>query len=159
MKKVQMAALAIVFSVLAACSGDKDEINSNPIIDNCSLPTGSLKWAISGVSRCADQTLFGDYGILMTINGIAGNGESLTLQLDSVRPGTYSIKADVNSILYTDNLAMAWQSTDDNPGTLTISLNDTNTNRFEATFSATLRNPLGASKTLNGGNIKVYYTE
>lgn len=158
MKKVLFALWAISFAGITACNNDDDDDN-NPAPDVCTLPTGSLRWTIGGTQRCADQSLFGDYTIIMTINGIAGNGETMTLELDSVTPGTYEMKADVNSILYTDNLAMAYQTTDDNPATLTITKNDTSNNRFEATFSGTLRNPLGVSKTITGGTVKVNYTE
>lgn len=158
MKKVLFAFLALSFTGIVACNDDKDE-NDNPAPDACTLPTGSLRWTIGGTQRCADQTLFGDYGIVMTINGIAGNGETMTIELDSVTPGTYEMKADVNSVLYTDNLAMAYQTTDDNPGTLIITKNDTSNNRLEATFTGSLRNPLGVSKTITSGNLKVNYTQ
>jgi hypothetical protein len=54
---------------------------------------------------------------------------------------------------------MAWESTNDNPGTLVITSNNTSTNVIQGTFNLTVRNPLGVSKNITNGNFKVSYTE
>ncbi|MBK9401214.1 MAG: hypothetical protein IPN36_10230 [Bacteroidetes bacterium] len=95
----------------------------------------------------------------MTINGITQTGVTITLELDDITPGTYTMNEDTNSILFTDQLAMAWQSTNTNPGTLIITANDTVNNILQATFDVTVRNPLSQSKSISQGQIKVFYTE
>jgi Family of unknown function (DUF6252) len=149
-------ALALL-TIVSSCKKDDDD--DDPVTDLCALPNGSLKWTSNGQNLCANASLFADYAIVMTVNGISQQGATLTLELDSVNQGTYQMKELVNSILYTDVLGMAWQSTDDNPGTITITKNNTSTNEFEATFNVPVRNPLGMSQTLSGGTLKVFYTE
>lgn len=147
--------LAVSFS---ACK--KDDDGDDTALEGCSLPQGSLKWTADGGALCANASLFADYAIMMTINGVSQTGATLTLELDSVAPGTYQMKELENSVLFTDELGMAWQSTDDNPGTLTVTKNNESTNEFEASFTVAVRNPLlGTSQTLSGGSIKVFYTE
>ena len=75
----------------------------------------------------------------MTINGLNGNGSSLTLKLDSVMPGTYQITEDVNHMIYLNG--DGWESTNDNPGTLVITSNNTSTNQIKGTFTVTLQEP------------------
>ncbi len=149
--------LSLLF--LSSCGEDSPENPLNNISDNCSLPNGHLKWTVEGNDYCANASLFADHALVMTMNGITLTGITITLELDSILPGTYPMKADINSILFTDQLGMAWQTTDDNPGTLQITSNNTSTNLLQASFSATLRNPLGLSKSLSQGTIKIHYTE
>ena len=81
------------------------------------------------------------------------------MELDNVMPGTYAMTTDSNHILHTDQLGMAWESTNGNPATLVILSNNTSTNVLEANFSGTLKNPLGLNKTINSGTVKITYTE
>ncbi|MBK9637368.1 MAG: hypothetical protein IPO63_05985 [Bacteroidetes bacterium] len=105
------------------------------------------------------MSLFGDLGIIMTINGISLNGETFTMELEDVSPGTYTMSSDTNHILHTDQLGMAWESTNANPATLVILSNNTSNNVLEANFSGTLKSPLGLIKTISSGSLKVNYTE
>ncbi|MBL7924945.1 MAG: hypothetical protein JNL88_12160 [Bacteroidia bacterium] len=150
--------LAIAFLFLSCGDEDGNPLNGSGS-DACSLPNGSLKWTTDGGLKCASASLFADQAMVMTVNGISQTGLSMTLELDSMQPGTYEMKAGVNSLLFTDQLGMAWQSTDDNPGTLVVSSNNASTNLFEASFNCTARNPLGMSKSISGGTLRVFYTE
>ncbi|MBK7684468.1 MAG: hypothetical protein IPJ26_19310 [Bacteroidetes bacterium] len=135
------------------------ELLPSVLTDNCELPNGHLKWTSGGTQTCANASLFGDQGSAMTINGIALTGETFTMELDNVMPGTYAMTTDSNHILHTDQLGMAWESTNGNPATLVILSNNTSTNVLEANFSGTLKNPLGLNKTINSGTVKITYTE
>lgn len=148
----------LFFSIITACEKQK-ELLPSVLTDNCELPNGHLKWTSGGTQTCANASLFGDQGSAMTINGIALTGETFTMELDNVLPGTYAMTTDSNHILHTDQLGMAWESTNGNPATLVILSNNTSTNVLEANFSGTLKNPLGLNKTINSGTVKITYTE
>jgi hypothetical protein len=156
-----LSGLAILFAmplVFTACTDDEVEDIETPIV--CSLPNGTLKWTTDGTERCANASLFGDYGIFLTVNGISSQGQTLTLELDSLSVGTHELSADANFMLYTDGLAVAWEVTNEQPGTITITSHNESTNRLEATFQATLVNPVsGATKTLSNGQLSIKYTE
>ena len=149
---------SLFFSIFASCEKQK-EVLPSVLTDNCELPNGHLKWTSGGTQTCANASLFGDQGSAMTINGIALTGETFTMELDNVMPGTYAMTTDSNHILHTDQLGMAWESTNGNPATLVILSNNTSTNVLEANFSGTLKNPLGLNKTINSGTVKITYTE
>ena len=144
--------------VLFSCDEEK-EVLPDVLTDNCELPNGHLKWSSGGSQTCANASLFGDLAIIMTINGISLTGETFTLELDDVTPGTYAMTTDTNHILHTDQLGMAWESTSAMPCTLQVLSNNTSTNLLEANFSGTLKSPFGLSKVINNGTIKVRYTE
>ena len=153
--------MAILFAatlVFTACKDKEEEEIETPIV--CGLPNGTLKWTTDGTERCANASLFGDYGIFLTVNGISLQGQTLTLELDSLSVGTHELSADANFMLYTDGLAVVWEVTNEQPGTITITSHNESTNRLEATFQATLVNPVsGATKTLSNGQLSLSYTE
>lgn len=142
------AAMSLAF---ASCKKDKN--------DECDLDGYQLKATVNGSDWCANQTLFADNAILLTINGIRDDGSTLTLEFDSTEVGTFVIKGDTNHILYTDALALGYESTNDNPGTLTVTQNDKSNNKFKANFNVTLRNPVTAASVALNGSVEVLYTE
>lgn len=142
------AAMSFAF---ASCKKDKK--------DECDLDGYQLKATVNGSDWCANQTLFADNAILLTINGIRDDGSTLTLEFDSTEVGTFVIKGDTNHILYTDALALGYESTNDNPGTLTVTQNDKSNNKFKANFNVTLRNPVTAASVALNGSVEVLYTE
>ncbi|CAN5458265.1 hypothetical protein BH11BAC2_BH11BAC2_25680 [soil metagenome] len=155
MKKIMLLCLIISIAGINSCKKDSDSASSN----NCSLPNGFLRCTAGSADFCADQTLFADYAIVMTINGIAGNGSTLTLELDDVTTGTYQMKELTNHLLYTSPLGDSFETTDDNPGTLVITSNNTATNTIEGTYTSTVRSPLSGNLNLTKGMFKVFYTE
>ncbi|MBK9319643.1 MAG: hypothetical protein IPM91_13060 [Bacteroidetes bacterium] len=144
---------------LSSCGDDDTDVPGIPLGNNCTLPTGYLKWNFDGSAYCANTSLFADHAIIMTINGITQTGVTMTLELDDITPGTYTMNEDTNSILFTDQLAMAWQSTNSNPGTLIITSNDTANNILQATFNPTVRYPLRQTKFISPDQVKIIYTE
>lgn len=156
MKKILLAIL--VFTVfIFSCKKDK-EVTTPSSSTNCtSIIPNKLSAKISNVSWCADQSCFGDLGTIMTINGLNGNGSSLTLELDDFMPGTYPITLDRNHILYTE--INAYESTNSLPGSLTITSNDTASNLLKGYFSVTLKSPISGSVSISEGFISLYYTE
>ena len=157
MKKI-VCLTTLLISLLTSCKQDEGLVASL-LNQNCSLPNGHLKWTSGGKESCANASLFGDMAIVMTINGISLTGETFTLELDDVTPGIYLMTADTNHILHTDQLGMAWESTNALPCTLQVLSNNTSSNLFEANFSGTLKNPFGLNKVINSGTVRVRYTE
>lgn len=148
--------LVIISGLATGCSKKKED---KPGADNCLLNNYYLKADISGTAWCANTTLFADYAIVMTINGISSNGATLTLELDDVTQGTYTIKQDRNHILYTSSLGVGYESTNDNPGNLTIISNDTANNIINGSFNVTLRSPVSGNISVSNGTFKLFYTE
>ncbi len=157
--KSKLFSLALLILIIAGCK--KEDETSTPIapVGCSSILPNKLSVKVDGQSWCADQTCFGDLAIVMTINGINSNGSTLTLELDDFTPGTYPINQDQNHILYTSSLAMAYESTNSNAGTLVITSNDTTSNLIKGTINTTLQNPIGGTATLSEGAFSVYYTE
>ena len=149
-----------LFTAILLFGGCKKDSPSNttPAAVACSsaLPN-KLSCKVAGQEWCANTTCFGDLAIVMTINGINSSTSSLTLELEDFAPGTYQITQDRNHILYTSG--DAWESTNDNPGTLVITSNDTSTNRLTGTFSVTLRSPIRGNLTVTNGSFNLFYTE
>lgn len=147
----------ILYTLLIAsvcCSCKKKEEPDPCLVNGYSLTmkAGSADW-------CANTTLFADQAVVMTINGINADGSSLTLELDDTQPGTYPIKEDKNHVLYTSKLADGYESTNDNPGSLTIQSNDASTNKIKGTFTATVRSPISGNLVLSDGAFTLFYTE
>jgi hypothetical protein len=158
--------LLLVSVVLFSWSCSKDSSDDNASGNNnnsscTSLLPNKVSATINNVTWCADSICFADYsGLGMTIFGQTFDGASILLELDDVTPGVYTMGTDVNYLLYIDSFGMAYESTDDNPGEIVITQNNTSTNSFKARFNVVLRSPLLAtSLPLTGGNVDVLYTE
>jgi hypothetical protein len=155
---VGICTLVLTSLFFVSCNDEQVDDIDNPI--GCSLPSGSLKWTIDGTERCANASLFGDYGIYLTVNGITSQGQTLTLELDSLSVGTHELSADENYMLYTDNFALVWEATNEQPGTITITSHNETTNQLNATFQINLVNPLnGQTKSISNGQLNIKYTE
>jgi len=148
--------LTVLTLTLFACKKEEEEVIEDPCLNYSAY---TLNATIGGDKWCANASLFADYAIVMTISGINDNGSTLLLELDDVDPGTYSITGDSNYVLYTSTLADGFQSTNDNPGTLTIVSHDLSTDRIRGTFSVTVLSPLTGNKSIAGGSFNVVYPE
>jgi hypothetical protein len=154
--------VAITFTSLAlflsSCKEEEEPEVESPLV--CSLHSGTLRWTVDGAERCANASLFGDYGTFLTVNGIAIEGQTLTLELDSLSVGTHELSYDSNFMLYTDGLAVAWEATNEQPGSITITSHNETTNRLEATFQINLVNPMNSAvKAITNGQLIINYTE
>lgn len=158
MKPLLYLTICITAVTLCSCKDDKDS-TPQPVVDECTVGTSKVTASVNGSSWCANQTLFADEAIVLTINGINKNGSSITFEIDSfAKPGVYPTKEMINHILYTDQMANGFESTDGNPGTLTVTQNDTVNNRFKANYNCTLVSPISGNLPVSG-TIDVFYTE
>lgn len=154
--------LLITFILVFASCEKKSEEETPPVTTDPCAGAGlyTLTFTSNGSTFCANASLFADYAAgVMTVNGLNQGGASLTMELDSVTPGTYQIKENTNHFLYTDAIANGFESTDGNPGTLVIISNDQSSNIIKGNFSVTLQSPLTGNVTLNNGNFTLLYTE
>ncbi|HQV01264.1 MAG TPA: DUF6252 family protein, partial [Bacteroidia bacterium] len=101
-----------------------------------------LKANIYGATWEANTSLFADQAIVLTVNGMKSDGSTLTMEINDVTPGTYPITNDRNHILYTSQLADAFESKNALPGSLVIISNDVSKNIIKGTFQVTVQSPL-----------------
>lgn len=97
--------------------------------------------------------------MVLTVNGIAQSGMTLTLELDSLDVGSYEMGTDANHVLYTSGLGMAYESTDATPATLVIESHDTGSNRIKGSINGPLTEPLGSTSQHISGSFDITYLE
>jgi len=57
-------------------------------------------------------------------------------------------------------LAVSWEATNEQPGSITITSHNETTNRLEATFQINLVNPMNSAvKAITNGQLIINYTE
>lgn len=156
--RLKPLALLLAVSLLSSCSEKiTDEV---PFWDECQMVNGSIKWEFDGASYCANANIIAGYAVGLTLNGLTLTGVSLTMELDSLEPGTYNVSQDQNVIVYTDQLGLAWTSVDSNAGSIIISSHDSVSNKIRASFIGSLRSPItGEIKQISNGQISVTYIE
>ncbi len=160
MKKYMSLILAI--GLLSACSKSDSNTGNVPVnTDPCnSVLPNKVSCRFNGAQWCADSICFADYAIGMTIFGQTFDGASLLIELDDIQPGTYPITLDRNHVLYISAFGMAYESSNSQPGQITITSNDPVTNHLKGTFQLNVLDPLLSSwLPITNGNIDVYYTE
>jgi len=156
LKNLRQPLCLLLIAVLFSCKKKEVEPTPDPCITI--LPT-KVTFMFSGVQWCANSTSFADLGVDMTIHGENQDGSTFTMELDSLKPGNYQIREDYNHFLFTTNMADAYESTDDNPGTLVITSHDSSSNVLKGTFNVTVRSPLSGSKAISSGSFTAVYTE
>ena len=146
---------------ISSCKKDEDEdpAPTPTPTATCGIAGMRLQGTIASTTFCADASLFADLAILLTSNGIAQDGATLTLELDSLSVGTYTTLTDVNHVLYTDGLGLPWSTTDAAPGTLTITSHNTATNRIQGSVSGELYAPTGGQHRTISASFDLTYTE
>lgn len=153
------ALLFLAVALLAfSCKKKDDDAPSPTPAPACGISGMRLQGTIGSDAFCANTTLFADLAIVLTANGIMSNGSTLTLELDSVGVGSHAMRAEVNSILYTDPLGLAWKSIDGGSTTLTISSHDTGGNRIQGSISGSLYAPIGGAARAISASFDLTYT-
>lgn len=157
--RVTLPLLGIGLLAFAACKKDDDDdpAPATPVV--CGIDGMRLQGMIGSDAFCANTSLFADLAILLTANGIQSNGATLTMELDSVDVGTYAMSQDINHVLYTDQLGLAWQTNDGSPATLTITSHDTGSNRIKGAVNGNLFSPVGGASRDISVNFDLTYTE
>lgn len=155
--------LALFFIALAtfACKKEDDTAPSTSTpAATCGIAGARLQSTFGSESFCANASLFGDLAVdVLTVNGISQSGITLTLELDSLEPGSYDMGTDVNHVLYTSGLAMGYESVDGDPATLVIDSHDATANRIRGSITGPLFEPLGGSSHVINATFDITYLE
>lgn len=161
MKKTVLFLSLLAAGIFTGCEDDDDDITTTTPSNTCnSLLPNKVSAKFNGVQWCADSICFADLGTELTVFGQTFDGASIVMELDDTTVGQHVIGETENHIVFIDNLAGTWESTDDNPGQLTVVSHNSSTNQYKANFTVRLRNLLsGQLVSVTSGNIDVYYTE
>jgi len=145
--------LAFAGVFLTGCKEDELETDpcENSMVNILEVNVDDSKW-------CANLTINANFAIQLVITGINQSASSLTMELDDAEPGTYQIDASTNFVYLTVG-GMIYESTNEDPGTLTILENNADTNKARGTFSCKLYSPMGATKNLTNGTFDLSYTD
>lgn len=151
---------ALLLVAAAMACKKKDDSSPTPSTSvACGIPGMRLQGTIGSDAFCANTSLFADQAIVLTANGIMINGSTFTMELDSVSVGSFAMQADVNSVLYTDPLGLAWRTIDGGSTTLTIGSHDTSGNRIQGSISGSLFSPIGGASRSISASFDLTYTE
>jgi len=150
--------LFLSFVLFSSCKKDEDAATPTPQPVVCGIAGARLQASFLGEAFCPGVSLFADNAIVLTINGVSSSGSTLTLELDSLDPGTYAITEDANHVLFT-NLTGAYESSNSDPATLVIASHDQGTNRVQGSFTGPLTNPLGGTPPTISGSFDMTYLE
>lgn len=150
--------ILIIISIFNFTSCEEETITQQPVIDICILPNGFIKWNDNIGSYCA-TTAFADEAITMTMNGISANGPTITFDLTDYTPGSHPITETINSIYYTNALGFAFTSSNNNPGTLTITYYSSTNHQIKGNFNCFVYDPSGLNPPVYlSGSFSMYYT-
>lgn len=153
--------LALPLALLTACDKEKDDpaTPAPATPTTCGVAGARLQASFQSNAFCANASLFGDLGTHLTVNGIASNGATLTLELDSLEVGSYEMDGSTNYMIHTSALAMAYETVNATPATLSITSHDTGANRIQGSFSGPLVEPIGGTSAQISGTFDITYAE
>ncbi len=152
-------ALPALGLLLLTASCKKDKADTPTPTPSCGVAGMRLQGTIGSDAFCANTSLFADLAIVLTANGIQSNGSTFTMELDSLTVGSHAMQADVNSVLYTDPLGLAWRTIDGGSTTLTIASHDTGGNRIQGSISGSLYSPIGGPARSISASFDLTYLE
>lgn len=153
--------LILSSALFVSCSKEKDDpatpAPSTPAA--CGISGARLQASFQGATFCANTFLFGDLGTHLTVNGIASNGATLTLELDSLEVGSYEMDGSTNYMIHTSAMAMGYETVNTTPATLNITTHDTASNRIQGSFNGPVVEPVGGASAQISGTFDITYTE
>ncbi len=157
MERTLSCILLLSIALLPSCKKDDDTPAPTPV-PTCGIAGARLQASFLGETFCPGLSLFADQAVVLTINGVSLSGSTLTLELDSLDPGTYDMTEDANHVLFT-NITGAYESSNSDPATLVIASHDEGANRIQGSFSGPLTNPLGGTSPTITGSFDMFYLE
>jgi len=139
----------------------KDDDPSTPDlpIDICGIDGMRLQADVDGSVTCFSTSLVGNLadGQLM-LGGMNVTVGSLAIQLDELSVGTHAATQDANHLLLIVG-GVAYESTNDAPGSITISAHHEGSNHIKGAFTAQLASPDGSPAKSVSGTFDVTYLE
>ncbi len=129
-----------------------------PSAEQCGEAGARLQAVFDGNDWCANVNLFASPASgEITINGLSTAGSTLTLQLDTMAPGTYDMSTSANVLLFTTSFGIGYMSADPFPTTLTIIEHDTVADRIKGSFSGQLTAAIGGGPRSIEGSFDMHY--
>lgn len=160
MRHANLLLFCVCIATLSACvkAGKEVAEELGIIPSGCGADGARVQATVDGASFCADgQIVAVSDGTSANVSGIGLLGNTLTMQLDTLAPGTYAISEAENAILYLAT-GTPYVSMGDSAGALTIIAHDETAHTLKASFEATLRNEMsGAAKPVYA-SVEVTYT-
>ncbi len=145
--------------LFSACQ--KDEIDQTPDapVEICGIDGMRMKADVDGAAICFSNTLVANMADgQLTIGGVNPISGSLALQLDQTSVGSHAATGDMNHVFFTVG-TVAYQSTNEAPGSITITSHDESANRIKGSLTAQLASPDGSPAKNVSGSFEVLYLE
>lgn len=159
MKNLAYLLAAPMLLCVSACQKDKIDATADLPIDICGIDGMRLQADLDGSETCFSTSLIGSLadGQIM-IGGMHPATGSLALQLDQLAVGTHVAMGTVNPLLLVLG-GVAYESSDQTPGLITITSHDQSGNHIKGSFSAQLSSPEGSPAKSVSGTFDVTYIE
>jgi hypothetical protein len=160
MRHTAPLSILVILLTLSACAKAGKEVAEELGIvpTTCGTDGARMEATVGDGSFCADgQIIAVSDGSTAMVTGIGLLGNTLSLQLDTLDPGTYPITEAQNAILFM-SLGTPYVTTGDLPGTLAIEAHDPVVRRIKATFNVNLRNEMSGAARPVSGSIDVTYS-
>lgn len=158
MERTLPCILLLSIALLPSCKKDDDTPAPIPV-STCGIAGARLQASFLSEAFCPGISLFADNAAgTLTINGVSASGSTLTLELESLDPGSYDMTEDANHVLFM-NMTGAYESSNSDPATLVIASHDEGANRIQGSFTGPLTNPLGGASPTISGSFDLTYLE
>ncbi len=159
MKHTALLFLIPAILLQVACVKDDNEATPELPIAICGIDGMRLEAHVDGSEACFSTSLIGNLadGQIM-LGGSHPTTGTLAIQLDNLATGTHAASGNANHILLVLG-GMAYESSDEVPGYITISSHDQGGNRIKGSFSAQLISPEGGPTKTASGTFDVTYIE
>ncbi len=151
--------LVSLLTITACAKAGKEVAEELGLVPStCGSEGARIEATIGGDTFCANAQIIAlSDGASANISGVGLLGTTLTLQVDSLAEGTFSINEAENALLLM-SLGTPYVSVADQVGTLHITGFDPVARRLKADLEATVRNEMdGATKNISA-SIDVIYT-
>jgi hypothetical protein len=150
-----LASVLTVFALLfSSCEKEEEE---EPTPDPCAnYGTNLFEAKVNGNKWCANLSLSTNMSMDLAITGIGKLGGTMSIEVGDLEPGTYPI-SEGNNYIYATFGGMIYESTDTDPGSITVTHHDTEAKTFRANFSVKLYSPFDGTRNITDGVIDVKY--
>lgn len=160
MRHTNLLLFSVSIVTLTACAKAGKEVAEELglIPSTCGADGARVQATVDGSSFCADgQIVAVSDGESANVSGIGLLGNTLTMQVDTLAPGTYTIGEAENAMLYLAT-GTPYATMGDSAGRLTIEAHDETAHTLKVSFQATLRNEMSGSSKPVSGSADVIYT-
>lgn len=153
-----LPAVALLLSV-SSCQKDNNDLTPKIPVEFCGIDGMRLQADLDGSETCFSSSLIANLADgQIAIGGVNPASGSVALLLDDVAVGTHAAADSVNKVLLVIG-GVAYQTTDDQPGQITISSHDQGGNHIKGSFSAQLTSADGSPAKSLAGTFDVTYLE